>query len=171
MATRVSLILATVATVGLISLGATSLDEAVRRMGAKGWNRLHNTIYVIAGLALIHYLLSPDYYPDQFLTSGMFLWLMLWRALNRRGYGTDARVLAILAVALSLFTALFEAGWTWAYHGEAPSGTFANNFSLVLGVSPAWKVLVLGLFIALAAAIRQAPRPRQPALARAKPDR
>jgi len=129
-------------------------------MGAKGWNRLHNTIYVIAGLALIHYLLSPDYYPDQFLTSGMFLWLMLWRVLNRSGYGTDARVLAILAVALSLFTALFEAGWTWAYHGEEPAGTFANNFSLVLGISPAWKVLVLGLFIALAAAIRQAPRLR-----------
>jgi sulfoxide reductase heme-binding subunit YedZ len=160
MATRVSLILATVATIGLIALGATSLDEAVRRMGAKAWNRLHNTIYVIAGLALIHYLLSPDYYPDQYLTSGIFFWLMIWRVLNRRGYGTDARVLAILAVALSLFTALFEAGWTWAYHGEEPSGTFANNFSLVLGVSPAWKVLVLGLFIALAAAIRQAPRLR-----------
>jgi hypothetical protein len=90
----------------------------------------------------------------------MFLWLMLWRVLNRRGYGTDARVLAILTAALSLFTALFEAGWTWAYHGEEPSGTFANNFSLVLGISPAWKVLVLGLFIALAATIRQAPRLR-----------
>jgi len=160
MATRVSLILATVATVGLIALGATSLDEAVRRMGAKGWNRLHNTIYVIAGLALIHYLLSPDYYPDQYLTSGIFFWLMIWRVLNRHGYGTDARVLAVLAVASCLFTALLEAGWAWAYHDYEPSFTLANNFSLVLGISPAWKVLVLGLLIALAAAIRQAPRLR-----------
>jgi sulfoxide reductase heme-binding subunit YedZ len=115
MVTRVSLILATVATV--------SLDEAVRRMGAKGWNRLHNTIYLIAVLALIHYLLSPDYYPDQFLTSGMFFWLMLWRALNRRGYGTDPKVLAMLAVGSCLFTALLEAGWSWVYHGEEPLWT------------------------------------------------
>ena len=30
-------------------------------------------------------------------------------------------------------------------------GTLANNFSLVLGVSPAWKVLIFGLLITLAA--------------------
>src|SRR5262245_60921101 len=63
MVTRVSLILATVATIGLIALGATSLDGAVRRMGAQGWQRLHNTIYLIAALAVVHYLLSPDIYP------------------------------------------------------------------------------------------------------------
>jgi sulfoxide reductase heme-binding subunit YedZ len=170
MLTRVSLILATVATLGLVALGATSLDEAVRRMGAKGWNLLHNTIYLIAALSLIHYLLSPDYYPDQYLTSGIFFWLMIWRVLNRRGYGTDARMLAILAVASCLFTVLLEVGWAWAYHGFEPSSTLANNFSLVLGVSPAWKVLVLGLFIALAAAIRQASGMRT-ASARAKPNR
>src|SRR5438309_9411262 len=48
MVTRVSLILATIATIGLIALGATSFDAAVRRMGSRGWNRLHNTIYVIS---------------------------------------------------------------------------------------------------------------------------
>jgi methionine sulfoxide reductase heme-binding subunit len=69
MATRVSLMIATVATIGMIALGATSLDAAVARMGAKGWKRLHNTIYVIAALALVHYLLSPDIYPEQFLLS------------------------------------------------------------------------------------------------------
>src|SRR6266849_2933976 len=57
MVTRLSLIMATVSTIGLIALGATSLDAAVQRMGAKGWNRLHNTIYVLAALALFHYLL------------------------------------------------------------------------------------------------------------------
>jgi sulfoxide reductase heme-binding subunit YedZ len=45
MVTRLSLIVATVSTIGLIALGATSLDAAVQRMGAKGWQRLHNTIY------------------------------------------------------------------------------------------------------------------------------
>jgi hypothetical protein len=90
----------------------------------------------------------------------MFFWLMVWRALNRRGYGTDPKVLATLAVASCLFTALLEAGWSWVYHGEEPLWTLGNNFSLVLGVSPAWKIIVLGLAIALAAAIRQAPRVR-----------
>ncbi len=160
MVTRLSLIMATVATIGLIALGATSLDAAVQRMGARSWNRLHNTIYVLAALALLHYLLSPDIYPEQYLMSGMFFWLMVWRVLNRRGQGADVRALAMLAVASCLFTALLEAGWIWAYHGYEPSGTLGNNFTLVLGISPAWKILVLGLLIALAAASRQAPRHR-----------
>ena len=160
MVTRLSLIVAAVATMGLIALGATSLDDAVRRMGAKSWNRLHNTIYVVAALALIHYLLSPEIYPEQYLMSGMFFWLMVWRVLNRRGQGADVRALAMLAVASCLFTASLEAGWIWAYHRYEPSGTLGNNFSLVLGISPAWEVLALGLLIALAAASRQAPRLR-----------
>ena len=158
MVTRFSLVLATVATIGLIALGATSLDAAVRRMGPKGWQRLHNTIYVISALALIHYLLSPDIYPEQYLMSGMFLWLVVWRVLNRRGLGADAKALAMLAVASCLFTAFLEAGWIWAYHGFEPSGTLRNNFSLDLGLSPAWKVLALGLLTALAAAMRHAFR-------------
>ncbi len=160
MATRLSLILATIATIGLIALGATSLDAAVRRMGAQGWQRLHNAIYAIAALALVHYLLSPDIYPEQYLLSGMFVWLMGWRVLNRRGLGTDASALALLAVGAALFAALLEAGWIWAYHGFEPLGTLRNNFSLVLGVAPAWKVLGLGLLIAVVAAIRQARRAR-----------
>src|SRR5215468_2115970 len=125
-------------------------------MGAKGWQQLHNAIYAITALALIHYLLSPDAYPEQYLMSGMFFWLMGWRVLNRRGHGIDTMALGLLAVASCLFTALFEAGWLWAYHGYEPLGTFRNNFSLILGLSPAWKVLVLGLLIALGGASRQA---------------
>jgi len=160
MVTRLSLILATVATIGLVALGATSVDAAVQRMGAKGWQRLHNTVYVFAALALIHYLLSPDIYPEQYLMSGMFFWLMVWRALNRRGQGADVRTLAMLAVASCLFTAFLEAGWIWAYHGYAPSGTLGDNFTLDLGISPAWQILALGLLITFAAFTQQALRPR-----------
>jgi methionine sulfoxide reductase heme-binding subunit len=160
MLTRVTLIVATVSTLGLIALGATSVDAAVRRMGAANWQRIHNTIYVASVLALVHYLLSPGTFPEQYLMSGMLFWLMVWRVLNRRGLGADVRALAMLAVASCLFTALLEVGWIWSYHGFAPAGTLANNFSLVLGLSPAWKILVLGLLIPLAAASRQAPRLR-----------
>jgi methionine sulfoxide reductase heme-binding subunit len=85
MVTRVSLILALISTLGMAALGATSLDAAVQWMGAKGWQRLHNAIYVIAGLAVIHYLLSPDIYPEQFLMSGVFFWLIGWRGLVAAG--------------------------------------------------------------------------------------
>ena len=161
MVTRLSLIVATVSTIGLIPLGATSLDAAVQRMRPKSWQRLHNTVYVVTALALIHYLLSPGIFSEQYLMSGMFFWLMVWRALRNRGQGTGAMALAMLAVASSLFTALLEAGWIWAYHGYEPIGTLVDNFTLVLGISPAWKILVLGLLIALAAAGRRlAPRLR-----------
>jgi hypothetical protein len=66
------------------------------------------------------------------------------------------RALAALAVVSSLFTALLEALWIWAYHGYEPLGTLANNLSLELGVPAAWKVLLLGLTAFLAAALRQA---------------
>jgi methionine sulfoxide reductase heme-binding subunit len=160
MVTRFSLIVATVATISLIALGATSLDAAVARMGAKGWKRLHNTVYAVTALALLHYLLSPDIYPEQFLTSGMFFWLMGWRVLNARGRGTGVTALAVLAVASGLFTALLEAGWVWAYHGYEPLGTLRNDFSLDLGIPPAWQVLALGLLAAAAAFVRQVFRPR-----------
>jgi sulfoxide reductase heme-binding subunit YedZ len=157
MATRLSLIVATLSTIGLIALGATSLDAAVRRMGAKGWQWLHNAVYAVAALALLHYLLSRGIFPEQYLMSGMFFWLMVWRLLNRRGQGADAGALAMLAVASCLFTALFEAGWIWAYHGYKPSEILNIYFSLILGIPPAWQILALGLLIALAAAGRRAP--------------
>jgi methionine sulfoxide reductase heme-binding subunit len=160
MVTRPSLILATAATLGLIALGATSLDIAVERMGVS-WQRLHNTVYAVTALALIHYLLSPGIFSDQYFTCGMFFWLMSWRLLARRRLGADALALTALAVVSTLFTALLEAGWVWAYHGYEPAGTLAANFSLELGVPAAWKMLVLGLAIALVAALRPA-RKRTP---------
>ena len=159
MATRVSLIIASFATIGLIALGATSLDAVIARMGAKGWRRLHAAIYLIAALALIHYLLSPDTYPEQFLLTGMFFWLMVWRMLERRGLGTDPRALAALAVVAASFTALFEPLWVWALHGYDPMFTLRNDFTLDLGVPPAWEILGLGLLIAAAALMRQVFRP------------
>ena len=157
--TRFTLIVATAATLGLIALGATSLDVAIQRMGG-GWNRLHNTVYIFTALAIFHYLLSPGVFSSQYLMTGMFFWLMVWRWLNRRGAGADPRVLAMLAVTSGLFTALFEAGWIWAYHGYEPFWTLGNNFNLTFGVSPAWRVFSLGLLIALVPVAARAPRRR-----------
>jgi methionine sulfoxide reductase heme-binding subunit len=162
--TRISLILAVIATIGLLALGATSLDDAIRRMGAKGWQRLHNTIYVVSALALIHYLLSPDIYPEQYLMSGIFFWLMGWRVLSVRGHGINAGALALLAVAACLFTAILEVSWIWLYQDYTLSEIWDVYFTSALGIPPMWKILAVGLLVALGAAIRQAPRRKSASL-------
>jgi methionine sulfoxide reductase heme-binding subunit len=154
-ATRLSLIVATASTIGLIALGATSVDAAVRRMGAKGWQRLHSAVYVTAALAILHYLLSPGLFPDQFLLSGMFFWLMAWRVLERRGQGTHGGALALLALVSCLFTAAFQVGCIWAFRGYALSEIFSIYFTSILGIPPAWTILALGLLIAVAGVIQE----------------
>lgn len=159
MATRPTLIIATVSTIGIAALGATSLDAAVRRMG-NDWQRLHNTVYVLTALALVHFLLSPGIFSEQYLLTGMFFWLMIWRVLNRKGLGTNAGVLAVLAIATCLFTAFLEATWIWIYQGFELFGTLEQNFSLDLGISAAWRNLAAGLTIALLAGVRRSARSR-----------
>jgi methionine sulfoxide reductase heme-binding subunit len=160
MATRISLILASVATAGLIVLGATSFDAAIEYMGLRPWQRLHNAVYVLTGLALVHYLLSPDVYAEQYLLSGIFFWLMGWRLLKRRGQAAGAKALAALAAASCVFTMLLEAIWLWVYQGYGFMETLAANFTLMEDLSPAWKVLVLGLLVAVMGAARQTQHPR-----------
>ncbi len=166
MATRLSMIVATLSTIGLIVLGATSLDAAIRRMGAKGWQRLHNTNYVISGLAVLHVVLARGTYPEQYMLAGVFFWLMVWRGLDRYGLGADAKAVTALTAAACVFTACLEAGMLWGRRGYELSWTFGNNFSLAsldLGIPPAWQVLALGLLFVLAA-FGRSPHPILPRL-------
>lgn len=151
-ATSPSLIAATLSTIGLFALGMTSLDAAIERMGARGWQRLHNMVYVVTFLAILHLMLSRGNNPMQYLLTGTFLWLIVWRWLERRKHGTDPRALAALAVGSSLFAALLEAIWVLGRRGYPLSETLGNNFSLIFGVPPAWELLAVGLLVALVAA-------------------
>ena len=119
---------------------------------------------LISALALIHYLLSPDIYPEQYLMSGIFFWLVGWRVLNRHGQGTNAVAVALLAAASCLFTALLEFGWIWAYQDYQPSEIIDVYFTLALGIPPPLKILAFGLLIALGAAGRQALLRKPPKL-------
>jgi sulfoxide reductase heme-binding subunit YedZ len=162
-ATRPSIFVATLSTIGLIVLGATSLDAAIRQMGAKGWQQLHNTNYVFSGLAILHVVLSRGTSPEQFTLTGMFFWLMAWRPLARHGLGTDAKALAVLTAASCVFTAFLEAGLLWGRRGYELSWTLGNNFSLAaldIGIPPAWQVLALTLPFVLGAWGREAFRVR-----------
>jgi sulfoxide reductase heme-binding subunit YedZ len=166
--TRLTLVVATLSTIGLIVLGATSLDAAIRRLGAKNWQWLHNTNYVISALAVLHVVLARGTYPEQYSLSGIFVWLMAWRVLARYGQGADARALAMLAVASCLFTAFLEAGFLWGRRGYEVSGTLGNNFNpamLEVGIPAAWQVLAFGLLFALGAAGSEALRVKSASLA------
>jgi sulfoxide reductase heme-binding subunit YedZ len=161
--TRLTLFLATVSTVGLIVLGATSLDAAIRRMGARSWQRLHNTNYVISGLAVLHVVLARGTYSEQYLLTGLFFWLMAWRVLAHYRLGANVKALALLAVTSCLFTAFLEAGFVWVRRGHELSWTLRNNFNpamLEIGVPAAWQVLAFGLLFTLAAAARELLRVR-----------
>jgi methionine sulfoxide reductase heme-binding subunit len=161
MTTRLTLIVATLSTIGLIVLGATSVDAAIRYMGANNWQRLHTTNYLISALAILHVLLARGTYTEQYVLTAIFFWLMAWRVLARYGLGTDARVLAMLAVASCLVAALLEAGFLWARRGFGVWDTLGVNFNLAVldfGYPPAWQVLTFGLAVALAAALGEALR-------------
>jgi sulfoxide reductase heme-binding subunit YedZ len=161
MTTRVTLIVATASTVGLIALGATSVDAAVRYMGARNWQRLHTTNYVISALAILHVVLARGTYTEQYMLTGIFFWLMAWRVLARFGLGANVKALLILAIASCLVSAFLEAGFLWSRRGFEVPETLGYNFSLAIleiGYPPAWQVLALGLLVALGAAAREAFR-------------
>jgi methionine sulfoxide reductase heme-binding subunit len=161
--TRLTLIVATISTVGLIVLGATSLDDMIRRMGADKWQRLHNTTYVITGLALLHVVLARGTYTEQYALAGVFIWLMVWRGLDRYGKGADVKALAMLTVGSSIAAALLEAGFLWGRRGYVPSSTLGTNFSLATidaFIPPSWQVLAFGLVFVLGAAGREMLRVR-----------
>jgi methionine sulfoxide reductase heme-binding subunit len=167
MATRLTLIVATLSTIGLIVLGATSVDAAIRYMGTNNWQRLHATNYVISALAILHVVLARGTYSEQYMLTAMFFWLMAWRVLARYRVGCDAKVLALLALTSCLVAAGLEAGFLWARRGFDVVATLAVNFNLDildLGYPPAWQVLASGLLVALAAAGRQALRLKPPSV-------
>lgn len=166
---RLSLIFATLSLIGLAALGATSFDAAIRKMGER-WNQLHDWVYVLTGLAILHYLMAVDsILAAPYVNAGLFVWLMAWRLLERRGrLGGDPRVLALLSISTALFTAVFQALWIWLYQkiyqGVAapfdgdPWRTLAANFDVAwwqqAGMSPALMILIVTLPAAALAAAR-----------------
>ena len=81
-------------------LAATSTDAMVKRLGGMNWRRLHQIIYVIGLLALIHFFqqTKADVSVPVFV-SGLFTWLMGYRLIAwwRRGEGEFSTLLLLVA--------------------------------------------------------------------------
>lgn len=145
---RVYLIIGATAWVGLAVLAATSTDATVRRLGGPRWRRLHQAIYGIALLALIHYFqqTKADVAVPTF-AAGVFLWLIAYRLLAWWQDTGELSTLSLLAlgVIVSLLTFAGEAiGIGIAFH-VSPLRVLETVFDFEAGIRPGWQVLAAGL--------------------------
>src|SRR5215831_15069845 len=166
---RVYLIVGAIAWIGFAALAATSTDGMVRRLGSLRWRRLHQAVYAIALLALIHYFqqTKADVTVPTFAAS-LFLWLIAYRVLAWRQGGGELSTLSLLglAIAVSILTFIGEAvGIAIAFH-VSPMLILGTIFDFDAGVRPGWQVLAAGLAVAAVDAV-MARWKRSPARARA----
>ena len=66
----------------LVPLAITSNNLAIRRLGAQAWHRLHRWVYLVAILAVLHFLLSVKV-PIEPLFYGAVVALLLGYRLAR----------------------------------------------------------------------------------------
>ena len=79
---RPVILVGTLSFVLLSMLAATSFNRAVKAMGAKRWRKLHQVVYVIAGLAILHFfwMRSGKKNYEEVMVYGAILGLLLgWR--------------------------------------------------------------------------------------------
>ncbi len=161
-ALRIYLTIGFVALLGLVVLGATSTDAAIRRMGP-AWNRLHALVYGIAVLGMIHYFLQTkiDVSMPVFWT-GLLLLLLGWRAMQRFGIATKPLTLLGLAIATAVLTALLEATWYGLKSGVPAAAVLGANLEFAYSIRPAWWVLACGLVLPVVNLLRPMPTRRAP---------
>jgi sulfoxide reductase heme-binding subunit YedZ len=148
---RLYLTIGFVALVGLAILAATSTDAMVKRLGGMNWRRLHQTIYVIGLLALIHFFqqTKADVSVPVFV-AGLFTWLMGYRLIAwwRRGEGElSALLLLALSVAVALLVVIAEAVGIGMAYRVSPWMILKSNFDFTYDIRPGWYVLAAGLFV------------------------
>jgi sulfoxide reductase heme-binding subunit YedZ len=173
-ALRFYLTIGFVALIGLVVLGSTSTDAAIKKLG-RNWSRLHKIVYVIGLLAAFHFFIQSkaDVYEPT-LMAGFFLLLMFYRLAHWRGFSlTSPLVLVAIAVLAALGTAAIEYAWYAIATGVPPGRVLAANLHFSFSIRPAWWVLATGLGVTLLALVRpwfgkaEPARGRRPARAAA----
>jgi sulfoxide reductase heme-binding subunit YedZ len=142
---------------GLATLAVTSTDAMVRRLGGLRWRRLHQIIYGIALLALIHYFqqTKADVAVPTFAAS-LFLWLIAYRVLAWWQDSGELSTLSLLAlsVTVSILTFAGEAiGIGIAFH-VSPLRVLDTIFDFEAGIRPGWQVLAAGLAVTVVDFVR-----------------
>jgi sulfoxide reductase heme-binding subunit YedZ len=147
---RLYLTIGFTALLGLAVLAATSTDRMVRRLGGRRWSRLHQIVYAIALLALIHFFqqTKADVWVPTFF-AGLFTWLMgyrfwVWRWQPSGQLSTWS--LLVLSATVSALTFAGEAIGIGIAYGVSPLRVLdtALDFDFDM-ISPGWLVLGAGL--------------------------
>jgi sulfoxide reductase heme-binding subunit YedZ len=162
------LIIGGTAWLGLAALAATSTDAMVRRLGGLRWRRLHQAIYAIALLALIHYFqqTKADVTVPTF-AAGLFGWLIAYRLVAWWQGSAELSTLTLLAMSIVVAALTFAGeaiGIGLAFH-VSPLRVLDTAFDFDVGIRPGWEVLGAGLVVvavdfARARLARQTPRQR-----------
>ena len=186
---RVYLMIGFTALTGLAVLAMTSTDGMVRRLGGSRWQSLHQSVYVIGFLALIHYFQQTKAdVSAPTLVAGLFAWLMCYRIVVRRIRGELSTAgIAVLSVVVAALTLLAQSiGVALVFHVspltvlqtaftfyfdfdlESVADTLQSVVDTVAMLNPAWLVLAAGLIVAaLNMVFARFAKPRR---VRAKPD-
>jgi sulfoxide reductase heme-binding subunit YedZ len=175
---RVYLTVGFTALLGLAVLAATSTDGMMRALGGLRWRRLHQLVYLIAVLALLHFFQQTkldESVPT--LVTGLFLWLAGYRLIAwrwKRPGELPSWLLLALSVAASALTFAGEAIGIAIKFNVSPLMVLQTAFDFDLDnldmVRPGWYVLAAGLAVVLldlACARWRTRRPRKPVPARA----
>lgn len=152
---RIYLTIGFAALLGLIALGATSFDAAIRKMG-RNWNLLHRLAYVIGVLALIHFFLqAKSDVTEPTLMAGLFILLMSYRVAGIIKLDISrSRVLGLCATVSAALTAGVEYAWYALATGIPPKLVFLANFDVETAIRPAVWVAIIGLAIAVLPLLR-----------------
>jgi sulfoxide reductase heme-binding subunit YedZ len=152
-ALRLYLTIGFTALLGLTALTATSTDGMVRRLGGRRWQRLHNVIYVIGLLALIHYFqqTKADVSVPTF-AAGLFAWLLGYRLLIklRKARGEPPTwMLLVLSAVVAALTFIAEAVGIGLVFNVSPFRVLESAFDFddLSMIRPGWLVLGAGLIV------------------------
>ncbi|WP_066268441.1 sulfite oxidase heme-binding subunit YedZ [Hydrogenophaga palleronii] len=70
----------------LLALAATSFNRAIRALGAMRWQWLHRAVYLVAGLAVLHFFwmrAGKNNFTEVYVYAAILASLLLWRVWRR----------------------------------------------------------------------------------------
>src|SRR5262249_11469505 len=166
---RLYLTIGFVALLGLSALAITSTDGMVRRLGGRRWQRLHQLIYLIVLLALIHFFqqTKADVWVPTFV-AGLVGWLLgyrlivWWRGTNDE---PSTWLLLALTVVMCVLTFLCEAVGIAIVFNTSPWRVLQMAFDVDLenfDIQPGWLVLAAGLCVVAVDVVRSRQRKPKP---------
>jgi sulfoxide reductase heme-binding subunit YedZ len=151
----------------LLALAITSTDGWVKKLG-RNWKRLHRLAYPFAAVALLHfYIQSKLNVSEPVFVSGLFIWLMAWRAMpetwrRNQGIAFTAALYSGLAVISGLATAALEFAWYGTASKVNPWRVLYANETIARGLRPAHWVFVVTASLVVVFVARRLMRSRQP---------